>query len=1087
MTACAACGAENPTTSRFCGSCGAALGGMACPSCGVRNPTDHRFCGQCGAALPAATGATAIAATPLPLDERKLATVLFADVVGFTSMAERTDPETVARTVDASFRRMGEVVVDHGGTVDKYMGDSLMAVFGVPVAHADDAERAVSAALAMRELGGDLAFSIGINSGPVMATAVGRDGEVTVIGDTVNVAARLEKAAGAGEVLVGRVTAELAGERVVFRERQPVVLKGKRDPVEVWEAVALRIAGAPTSNGRLPLVGREDELSFLRAQWRRTVRDRRTNVLLLCGDAGVGTTRLVDELADELGDEALVVRAVYPAYGGLGGPRVAAEIIRQLGPMGDTHVDARVRSITGELHPSLRAIDPAAIQNEQLWAFRRLVESKAAERPILLVIDDIHRAGDKTIELLGELVQRVVDVPLLLVLVGRPEPSEWLTQFPSATTVRLGPLGPVDAEALASALLPDAPLSDDAAAALVQRAGGNPLYVRELVRVLQERGALVKDGGEYGLAGGFTLPPSLHAILAARLDALAPAEKLVLQHVAVLGDAATEEQVAALGIGAGSGESLHALVRAGLLHQGGDACYDVADPLLREVAYETLPRHLRGSIHRQAAAVSGAAVDRARHLDRAVRYLPDDEELQAEAAAALVAAGNELLAGYRLTDGIDLLLRAVELGHADPQDIIRLARSLGDQGRMTEVLAVLEHLPEDGTDDWLHAERLHIAAAAHMFQDPAAALEGFEQVTGLWAEIGDRDKLAWAHGNSGVALFFLGRPREAEHHLRTALDLFRELDDGDGVMACYRFLSLVRPDDERVGDWLRESLEHAEQVGDRTAQINSLNALGWHHFIRARLGGDADVSTAMGYARRLADSALELGMTEFAVQGLSQASNLARLNGHFEEAEQLAAEAGRLDQVSDPSRVLVDAVSFSAAVARGEKASPPLFDESAVDPVVLIAGYLVAEELLFAGYGDETMLLLLDRLGGSFGTLQAVIGGFGSGLTLLLLGRYEEARRHFEAARSGAALVDAGPVGAAARALLAEVDVRTGGDPAQANADLDAIEPVPGGIAGAMVLRARAVAGDAEAARRFAERVAALRAPGLARGMEVAG
>src|SRR5438477_6058793 len=250
MAVCGSCGAENPAGFRFCGSCGTALAAPGCPSCGFVNPEGQHFCGQCGSRLSEEAAPAARTSSP---GERKLATILFADVVGFTSLSENTDPEAVARTVDAAFRRMAEVVESYGGTVDKYLGDALMAVFGVPVAHDDDAERAVAAALAMRELGGDLAFSIGINSGEVMATSVGRDGEATVIGDAVNVAARLEKAAGGGEVLVGRVTADLAGTGVVLRERQPVVLKGKRDPVRVWEAVALRretVAGGD----QLPLV-----------------------------------------------------------------------------------------------------------------------------------------------------------------------------------------------------------------------------------------------------------------------------------------------------------------------------------------------------------------------------------------------------------------------------------------------------------------------------------------------------------------------------------------------------------------------------------------------------------------------------------------------------------------------------------------------------------------------------------------------------------------------------------------------------------------------------------------------------------------
>ncbi len=282
MAACGSCGAGNPDGYRFCGQCGSGLGSAVCASCGLENPVGQPFCGQCGIPLEepigwvgrgsepgpgspdegaGGEGAEADASTdgrhtqgpesaraeepaaaegPVELEERKLATVLFADVVGFTSLADRTDHEVVARMVDAAFRRLSEVVTEHGGTVDKYMGDSVMAVFGVPVAHDDDAERAVAAGLAMRELGGDLAFSIGINSGEVMAAYVGRAGDFTVIGDTVNVAARLEKIASAGEVLCGRLTVELAGAGAVFRERRPVLLKGKREPVEVWEAVGIR-------------------------------------------------------------------------------------------------------------------------------------------------------------------------------------------------------------------------------------------------------------------------------------------------------------------------------------------------------------------------------------------------------------------------------------------------------------------------------------------------------------------------------------------------------------------------------------------------------------------------------------------------------------------------------------------------------------------------------------------------------------------------------------------------------------------------------------------------------------------------------
>src|SRR5947207_5514095 len=416
---------------------------------------------------------------------------------------------------------MAEVVESYGGTVDKYLGDALMAVFGVPVAHDDDAERAVAAALAMRELGGDLAFSIGVNSGEVMATAVGRDGDVTVIGDAVNVAARLEKAAGGGEVLMGPLTAELAAGGIAFRERQPVILKGKRDPVPVFEVLGLRESDdGAVERERPPLVGRDDDLAFLRAQWRRVVRDQRASVVLVTGEAGMGKTRLLEELEAEITDEAAVAHTRYPAYGGMGGPQVAKDIAEQRGAMGELEIDVRVKSVAGELDPSLRELDPEAFRQEQLWAFRRYLESKAAEQPVLIVIDDIHRSGDETLELLGALMARVVDVPVMPALVGRPEPGDWLVRFPGSTTVRLSPLSPADSEALVTAPVPSGAEPGAEIASLVARGTGNPLYLRELVAVVCANGGAAAS-----------LPPTLQAILAARLDALPPDQKGAIQRV----------------------------------------------------------------------------------------------------------------------------------------------------------------------------------------------------------------------------------------------------------------------------------------------------------------------------------------------------------------------------------------------------------------------------------------------------------------------------------------------------------------------------------------------------------------------------
>jgi class 3 adenylate cyclase len=1090
VPSCPSCGADNLETSRFCGSCGTPLLAVTCAACGAANPAEHHFCGSCGAALAGATASRASAAPAAPeparpaADERKLATVLFADVVGFTSLAERSDPETVARTVDGAFRRMGEEVAEHGGIVDKYMGDSLMAVFGVPQAHEDDAERAVTAALAMRQLGGDLALSIGINSGPVMVTSVGRDGDLTVIGDTVNVAARLEKAAAPGEVLVGKLTAELTGDRVVYRERRPVVVKGKRDPVEVLEATSVRVSDvADARPDRPPLIGRDDELAFLRAQWRTAVRDRRASVVLLCGEAGVGTTRLVDELADEVGGTATVVRAVYPAYGRLGGLRVAAEVIRQLGPMGDPEVDSRVRSIAGEMHPSLRGIDPAAFQKEQAWAFRRLVEAKAKERPLLVVIDDIHRSGDKVLDLLDEMFRRAVEVPVLLVLVGRPDPSEWLTRFPAATTVRLGPIATNDAIALAEALLPESPLDYDAAAALARQARGNPLAVRELASMVSSQGGLVKRGDGYGLATGLSLPPTLHAIVAARLDALPPEQKVALQQVAVLGDAVSEEEMAALYEGDATA-ALEGLVASGLIHRSArddcDTCYRVAEPLLQEVAYETLPRHVRGETHRRAAACAVSSIDRARHLDRAAAYLPDDTELRAEAAATAADVGLQLLDGFRLTDGAQLLRRAVELGHRDSHALMRLARALNEQQRIDELWTVLDLIPDDPDEPAIAAEKIHLGGVALTFRDPAAGLPGLEEAARRWAALGEVGKEAWALANQGVARFFLGENRASEAHLRESLERFRAVGDRDGEMAACRFLALVCPDDPHAREWVVASLQRAEEVGDRTAQVNSYNTLSWHHFLRGRFGGADDTAELRHYLERAVECAGEMGMHEMEAHGLGLAANLARLQGRAEEAYALAERALALGVTEPPSHALVRMAVFSAARARGERPDPPEFDPSTIDPVSQTCAYLVGEELIFGGSreGARRAEDVIDhRLGHS--SLEGLISGYGTALWMVVQGRHREARRPAEWAIEAAIALDAPLAEAAGRGLLAEV-LAVEGDHARAATVLDEAPPVTGGIAHLLVLRARARLGDAAAARTLSDLVESLHMPGLA-------
>ena len=1069
MPVCPHCDARNPDEFRFCGQCGNSLGTTTCAACGASNPEGQAFCGQCGTRL----GAPVAVAPPPTVEERKLATVLFADVVGFTSLAERTDPEVVARMVDAAFVELGRVVEEHGGTIDKYMGDSVMAVFGVPVAHDDDAERAVAAGLAMRRLGGDLVFSIGINSGEVMVSALG-GGDATVIGDTVNVAARLEKAAAPGEVLCGRLTAELARRRVEFRERQPVLLKGKSEPVEVWEAVRLRrVADAPTAEDGT-LVGRQDELAFLEMQWRRVHRDGEAKLVVLCGDAGSGKTRLLDELATEVGCDGLVVRADYPAYGAFGGLRVAAALVEQLGHSDQPDVEARVRSMLGELDPSLAGMDPDAMQAEQVWAVARLLKERAADRPLVIILDDLHWGDDRTLELVGEIAARMRDVPILTVVAGRTDPGGWLGRFTSATTLRLTPLSRADAGALAESFVGDKALAPEARQFLVDMTNGNPLYLRELVAMARARNMLVDDGDCYRITAHSGIPATLQALLAARLDALERGQKQLLQHLALLGEA-SEVELTALGA-PNARAQLAALAAEGLVRQTPGGRYEVCDPLLREVAYDMLPRNVRGDLHRRAARV-GPEEDRVRHLERAAEYLSDDAELAAEAAEALALEGEALCAAFRPVDALHALEKAVALGLRRPDVLLLLARVQAGCGQVEEASATLALVPDDPDDPALAVERDHQAANFRVFSDPAQALPGLEEAVARWRALGDTGKEAWAHANAGVAHFYLSQMEESAVELERGLELFESIGDRPGAVAAGSFLGLARPADPRVDVWLADALAFAAETGDRSRQVTTLATLSWKHFFRSFCGSAVDMAEAEGFAGRMAAVATDLSIPDMTLHGHSLMAIMARLTGRFDDATARVAALQRLlasARMHEPW--LAWATSFCVALATGATgAAPPFPPPDSLDPVTTMAGLVVNMELVLAGRLDEAIEHLELTGPPSLEGPMADVGGLVYGAALVLVGRAEEATPWIARAAAAAQLLQGSPAALAAAGLLAE-----------ATGDISRLPRPPvqaAGVAEALVARAHARVGDADAADTLRRAAKSLAAPGLLLGV----
>ncbi len=1049
---CSNCLTENPSRFRHCGACGQRLGVTICGNCHFATPLPFTFCGDCGSSLDLFAGSS--------LEERKLATVLFADVVGFTSLADGSDPEDTARIMDTAFRQLSEIVIAHGGVVDKYIGDSLMAVFGAPVSHHDDAERAVAAALAIVAAETGLGFSIGVNTGEVMITALA-GGAVTVMGDAVNVAARLEKAAKNGEVLVGPVTYELTAARIVYRDRPPMTFKGKREPVEVRQAVALRTTPIPAALADSSLVGRVEDLEFLLSQWRRATVTGRSALVLLTGDAGIGKSRLLDELASRVEGESLIVRSIYPPYGGYGGVRVGGDLFAQLGPSEDAAVQKKIRTLTGELDAST-GIDSLALRSEQLWALRRLAEDRTREQSIVVLVDDVHMAST-SIDLLTSFVARISDLPILVVLAGRPE-GKWLTSFSTANTLRLGPLSSDDSRTLARQWGAELTAEDR----LVRWTGGNPLFLREV---------LVYDRLHPDASDKRRLPVSLRSVLAARLDALSPAERSALQDFAVIGDTATVEQLVTLG-GAPASEGIAGLTNAGLVRHRPDGTLRITEPLLREVAYSTLAKVTRVERHLRMAELSSRPDDRARHLSRAQAMAPEDSALKARAADALAAAGIAALDISRRTEGITMLRQSLDLGYGKPTGLLRLADALND-GDHREALNVLGMIPDPSGDLRIDAERVLVRANALVDIDTDEALRTFDDAISRWSAIGDRVKEGWSHSNKGVALFLHGHANESDGELVRALQLFAEENYRVGELATLSFRALVRPEHPDVERWLHESLAYAIELGDRSRHLAVLGALQWHHVLRSRLGGAVEMGSARSWIDATIALASELGWTDFLIQGHCLRANLARMDGDFSLAETEVAAARGFEPIESPGeRAMLEAVSASLTPGTPFR----LFDGT--DPFHSIAAVIQMESALFEGRFGEIMESGFIPTRTNLGRHQAAVGLLPAAAGLLFAGDLDAAARTARQLMEHAAEQDSlAAIGA--RAVIAACSIRSDSSTAASQVrELPSAGFRPGGLVGTLILRAQALAGDEEACDELRAFALFLRAPGLLAGIE---
>jgi class 3 adenylate cyclase/tetratricopeptide (TPR) repeat protein len=643
---------------------------LTCASCGQQNPSGARFCNTCAASL-APDAAT-------PREERKVVTVLFADLVGFTARAERMDPEEVRGVLQPYHAHLRSVLENHGGTVEKFIGDAVMAVFGAPLAHEDDAERAVRAALAIRDaVAEEHELRIGITTGEALIALEARPetGEGIASGDVVNSAARLQAGAPINGILVDEMTHRATERAIGYRDAAPVVAKGKAEPIQVWEAVSARARVGGERPRNATLVGRRQELTLLRETLARVTRECEPQLVTLVGVPGIGKSRLVLELFRELerspespywrhgrslpyGDGVTfwALGEIVKAHAGILESDRTDQAEQKLRKAVAAVISERADAAWVERHlRPLAGVETTDVgtgnrRSEAFAAWRRFLEALAEKQPLVLVFEDLHWADEALLDFVDHLLDWASGVPILVLATTRPEllarRPGWGGGRVTSATIQLSPLSDDETATLVHALLGDS-LTAEKQAELLERADGNPLYAEEFARMLTAR------------SGDLALPESVQGLIAARLDALPREEKELLQNAAVLGRVFW---LGALGSERWTlEERMHALGRKEFVRRErrssvvGEVEYTFRHALVREVTYEQIPKAQRASKH-QAAAEWIESLGRredhaemlAHHYVQALAYAgaagePPDELVE-RAVWALQGAGDRALA-----------------------------------------------------------------------------------------------------------------------------------------------------------------------------------------------------------------------------------------------------------------------------------------------------------------------------------------------------------------------------------------------------------------------------------------------------------
>jgi class 3 adenylate cyclase len=862
-----------------------------CPSCGHENDPSAKFCSECGAALASAptTGRT----------ERKVVTVLFADLVGFTARAEQLDPEDVQALLAPYHARLRSELERFGGTVEKFIGDAVMALFGAPVAHEDDPERAVRAALAIRDWiaeEGKLEVRIGINTGEALINLAARPdhGEGMAAGDIVNATARIETAAPTNGILVGESTYRATAQTIDYGESTTVDAKGKEDPIPVWEAVQARsrFGVDVTHKATTPLVGREREVAALTGALARARQQRSLELVTLVGVPGIGKSRLVTELFASIEQGGVLIywrqgrslpygegvsywalAEMVKAQAGIletdDAAEAEAKLARTLDDLIDEDVDwvrNHLRPLIGQVWTSDLANDP---REEAFAAWRRFFEALAERRPLVLIFEDVHWADDGLLDFIEHLVDWVRDVPMLVLCTARLELLErrpaWGGGKVNAATIALAPLSDNETAALISALS-ERPLLDAVTqSALMARAGGNPLYAEQFVRMLEERETVEE----------LPLPESVQGIIAARLDSLQSEEKTLLQDAAVIG------KVFWLGALAKDGERsdverlLHVLERKEFVQRArrasvaGETEFAFKHLLVRDVAYGQIPRAQRAEKHRSVAEWIESLGRPEDHAEMVAHHYLSALELAR-------ASGQE----------VDMLGGRAKAALRDAGDRAATLNALPQAERYyAEALALLPADDPERPELLLRLGRTRFLRHTEGADELKAARAGF-------LAVGDRERAAETSLMLAELSWRYGQRDRMQEHLGDARTLVADTPPSRiqaAVLSDVSRYEMLADHNEHAIELGREALRMAEELGLDDLRSHALNNIGSARAFNGDRGGFTDLEESIAIASRL-NSISDL------VRGHNNLAVLHVVYGELKRAREIEATTRELSE-----------------------------------------------------------------------------------------------------------------------------------------------------------------------------------------------